>query len=49
MRERGSIADDEAHANALGKRIDGNIPDGLADDWYLGWNDAIARHPARLF
>jgi hypothetical protein len=46
--ERGSNADDEAHANALGKRIDGNIPDGLAHGQYLGWNDAIVRHPGRF-
>jgi hypothetical protein len=48
VRERGSNADDEAHANALGKRIGGKIADCLADDQYLGWNDAIARHTGRL-
>ena len=49
MRERGSNAGDEAHTKVLGKRIDGTIPDGLADDHYLGWNDASARHTGRLF
>lgn len=49
MRERGSNADDEAHTGALGKRIEGTIPNCLADDQYLGWNDAIARHTGRLF